>query len=77
MFLLYGTVMILSHTLLTSGVWKLSLFYSVLWGILYLSARFFILRESKSALKELREMPENTAEVNTPVLAVVDPGKAA
>jgi hypothetical protein len=44
-----------------------ALFYCTFYALFYFGSRLAILRESKSALKALRAMPNNTAEVKPPV----------
>jgi hypothetical protein len=69
----YAGLTILSLLFLNGLRWREGLIYSAFWAYLYLTSRFFILRDSKAALKALREMPKNSAEVNTPPLAVAAP----
>jgi hypothetical protein len=50
-------------------MWRQNLLLCAIWGFFYLSWRLVIFRESKSAFDALNAMPQNTAEVKTPVIA--------
>jgi hypothetical protein len=60
-------MMMLAHTLLSGREIEM-VPYCILYGFLYLSTRVAILQESKSALKAVRAMLEDTAVAKTPVL---------